>query len=103
VAQSGFKVRNFAANLKGDENAVTIDVWGCRSFGVDYLGPNSPAKSDHVYQLMAGRYRRLAKQFGVSPAGFQAAVWYGIRKQWGISDAAADLDLMEFLPKWSKV
>jgi hypothetical protein len=99
VSQSGQKVRNFARNLKGDLDAVTIDVWACRSFGVDYEGPDSPAKRDDVYQLMAGRYRRLAYSAGISPAGFQAMVWFGIRRDWGIVDAVADLDLCDHIPE----
>ena len=103
VSQSGQKIRNFSENLRGNFDACTIDVWACRSFGVDYEGPNSPAKSDHVYQLMAGRYRRLAKKYGVSPASFQASVWFGIRSQWGVREAVSDLDLCQHLPRWSAV
>ena len=94
VAMTGQKVRNFAANLNGDLSRVTVDVWACRSFGVDYEGPDSPAKSDAVYATMAGRYTRLANRFGISPAGFQAMVWFGIRAEYGILDKEADLDLL---------
>lgn len=94
VAMTGQKVRNFAANLNGDMSRVTIDVWACRSFGVDYEGADSPAKSDSVYATMAGRYTRLANRFGVSPAGFQAMVWFGIRAEYGILDKEGDLDLL---------
>ena len=94
VAMTGQKVRNFAANLNGDFSRVTIDVWACRSFGVDYDGPDSPAKSDAIYATMAGRYTRLASRFGMSPAGFQAMVWFGIRAEYGILDKEGDLDLL---------
>jgi len=98
VSQSGQKVRNFSANLRGNFDLVTIDVWMSRAFGVDYDGVNSPAKSDAVYARMAGRITRLASRFDVSPASFQACVWSGIRKENGIKDDEAYLTLTDLLP-----
>ena len=98
VSQSGQKVRNFSANLRGNFSLVTIDVWMSRAFGVDYDGVNSPAKSDAVYGQMAGRITRLASRFDVSPASFQACVWSGIRKENGIKDDEAYLTLTDLIP-----
>ena len=99
VSQSGQKVRNFSANLRGNFDLVTIDVWMSRAFGVDYEGVNSPAKSDAVYARMAGRITRLASRFGVSPASFQACIWSGIRKEHGVKDDEAYLTLTDLLPQ----
>ncbi len=99
VSQSGQKVRNFAANLRGNFDLVTIDVWMSRAFGVDYDGVNSPAKSDAIYARMAGRITRLASRFDVSPASFQACVWSGIGKEHGIKDDEAYLTLTDLVPQ----
>ena len=99
VSQTGQKVKNFSANLRGNFDLVTIDVWMSRAFGVDYDGVNSPAKSDAVYAQMSGRITRLASRFSVSPASFQACVWSGIRKEHGIKDDEAYLTLTDLIPE----
>lgn len=99
VAQSGLKVKNFHQNLLGNVSLVTVDVWVSRAFGTSYEGVNSPAKDDNVYRRMAGTITRLANRYGVSPAGFQACVWYGIRAESGIVDAEGWLDIAKYIPE----
>jgi hypothetical protein len=98
VSQSGQKVRNFSANLRGNFELVTIDVWMSRAFGVGYDSANSPAKSDATYARMAGKVTRLARRFNVSPASMQACIWSGIRQEHGIKDDEAYLTLTNLLP-----
>ena len=98
VSRSGRKVKNFAANLRGDFSVVTIDVWMARAFGANYEGANSPAKSDAIYAKMAGKITRLAARVGLSPASLQACIWSGIRQEHGIKDDEAYLTLTNLLP-----
>ena len=98
VSQSGQKVRNFSANLRGNFDLVTIDVWMSRAFGVGYESTNSPAKSDAIYAKMAGKVTRLASRFGLSPASLQACIWSGIRQEHGIRDDEAYLTLTDLVP-----
>jgi hypothetical protein len=69
---SGNKVRAFAANLKGNLEEVTIDVWVCRYFGWDDKKPMSLK----TYMERAEHIRRLAKLGGRRPAEYQAEIWY---------------------------
>ena len=98
VSQSGQKVRNFSANLRGNFDLVTIDVWMSRAMGVSYEGVNSPAKSDAIYAKMAGKVTRLASRFGLSAASLQACIWSGIRQEHGIRDDEAYLTLTDLVP-----
>lgn len=69
---SGNKVRAFAANLKGNLDEVTIDVWVCRYFGWD----EKKSMSLKTYMERAEHIRRLAKLGGRKPAEYQAEIWY---------------------------
>jgi len=98
VSQSGQKVKNFSANLRGNFDLVTIDVWMSRAMGVNYESANSPAKNDAIYAKMAGKVTRLASRFGLSPASLQACIWSGIRQEHGIRDDEAYLTLTDLVP-----
>ena len=69
------KTRSFAANIRGDLNAVTVDVWASRIAGVSeqQLGRVG------VYEAIAHAYRLEAKRAGVLPAQLQAITWIVIR------------------------
>ncbi len=71
---SGQKVSAFQANLLGDQNAVTVDLWMMRVFNRDNEAP-TPAE----YEDISRATRKAAKEFGVSPAQMQAALWVGIK------------------------
>ena len=71
---SGQKVRAFQANLLGDQNAVTVDVWMMRVFNRDGDAPTAKEYDD-----ISAATRKAAKEFGVSPAQMQAALWVGIK------------------------
>lgn len=67
---SGNKVRAFAANLKGNLDEVTIDVWVCRYFGWTQQMTNK------VYEERADVIRKLAWLHTLKPAEYQAKLWY---------------------------
>lgn len=71
----GPKVRAFAANLLGDHDAVTVDVWAARVA----LGPRDNQDKvitrAGVYNALAHCYRIAAARVGVTPATMQAATW----------------------------
>lgn len=69
------KAGAFAKNIKGDPNAVTIDVWMTRAFyGRDRL---KPAQSEFLQEWV----RQLAYSTGVAPREMQAAIWTGVRME----------------------
>jgi len=70
----GPKIRNFALNLAGDTEAVTIDVWAARvAFGGPY--EDKLLQRAGVYQAIAQAYRAAAAKVGVSPSTMQATTW----------------------------
>lgn len=71
------KVANFAAALKGDPDAVVVDVWVCRSFMLD----RHPTIRE--YKRVAGYVRSIATRLGWPPAETQAAIWTGVRSEYG--------------------
>lgn len=76
----GQKVRAFFANIMGDTDAVTVDVWAARAAeGRD--NPNAPVK--RRYRLCAETYRRAARRHGLTPRDAQAAVWTIYRRTHG--------------------
>lgn len=66
---SGPKVAAFAANLKGDHNRVTIDVWILRHFKI---GKKISAKQ---YVELEKKIQRLARRHKMTPAAYQAKIW----------------------------
>jgi len=73
----GNKVRAFAANLKGDYEQVTIDVWMCRYFN------HKGTLSDKQYKEYADSIRHTAKAAKYKPAEWQAIIWHKMIEQSG--------------------
>lgn len=72
----GPKVCSFWANITGDHDAVTVDVWAARAAeGSENPQPPSGGR----YARIAEAYRRAAASRGVTPRQCQAAVWVHIR------------------------
>lgn len=71
----GPKVSRFAANLLGNLDVVTIDMWICKAYKLDQsrLTPN-------VYKRLANKIKADAKRLGLKPANYQAVLWYCIRR-----------------------
>lgn len=71
---SGPKVEAFAANLRGDLEYVTLDMWAYRAVGVD---PERVPRG--VRDNVVKGYCRAAAQIGVPVAVFQAIIWVHVR------------------------
>lgn len=69
------KTRAFAANIAGDLNQVTVDVWIARAVGVTEAQLNRVG----VYDAIAHQFRLAAKRWGMEPAMVQAIVWIVVR------------------------
>lgn len=70
---SGPKVSAFYANLCGDFQRVTIDVWAARAAGV------SDREMSHLdrnrYKCLERAYQSVARELYFAPAELQAIVW----------------------------
>jgi hypothetical protein len=77
----GPKVRAFFANIMGDVEAVTIDVWAARA-AEGRRNENAPVR--RRYQLLAHAYRRAGERRGMHPRDVQAAVWTAYRRRHGV-------------------
>jgi len=75
---SGNKVRAFYENLVGNPDAVTIDVWVMRHFGID-----KKTLSDREYAELSNKIRKTAKKEGLTPAEYQAIIWTLERRKAG--------------------
>lgn len=69
---NGPKTKNFAANMLGDREAVTIDVWALRVAGV--LDEKFITRKGG-YEAVASAYREAARLRGIDPATMQAVTW----------------------------
>lgn len=65
------KTRSFAANIAGDREAVTVDVWACRVADLDETALGRKG----AYDAVAHAYRLAARRRGVDPATMQATTW----------------------------
>lgn len=65
------KVRSFVANIMGDPDAVTVDVWAVR---VATGGAESAVKRGQ-YEAIADAYRTVADETGDTPRDLQAITW----------------------------
>lgn len=76
---SGPKVSRFAENLTGNLDVVTIDVWICKAYGIK---PNK--LSSALYDRLERKIIADAKKTNATPAGYQAVIWYAIRREHGL-------------------
>lgn len=72
----GPKVAAFAANLRGNLDRVTIDVWVCRYYGRERVTVKE-------YRELEKRIRREAKRYHLKPAEYQAIIWTIARSRYG--------------------
>lgn len=71
----GDKVRAFYANIMGDTQAVTVDVWAARA-----CGHKSDAVNRSQYRTASVAYRAVASELGITPRELQSIVWVTIRE-----------------------
>lgn len=68
----GPKTSAFANAILGDTDAVVLDVWMARAFGIDQeLFSRIP-----IHKECCKRIRKAATLVGLRPAETQAAIWY---------------------------
>ena len=72
----GPKVGPFADALKGDHNAVVVDRWMMRAFGIK---GDSPTEAQ--VKLITRLVREKAAQRGISPRMYQETLWKGIKRE----------------------
>uniref|UniRef100_A0A6M3JDS5 Uncharacterized protein n=1 Tax=viral metagenome TaxID=1070528 RepID=A0A6M3JDS5_9ZZZZ len=80
----GRKVGNFYQNLIGNEQAITVDVWMARYYGLKR--PKAISAKDYTY--VEDCVRMDADYAGLTPAQFQAKTWCMVR---GSSENFGDL------------
>lgn len=74
----GPKVRSFCANILGDLDAVTIDVWATRIAlhrRIDDVTAEKYLGRTGVYDALAHSYRVASARVGVTPSTMQATTW----------------------------
>lgn len=80
---NGPKVRAFFANITGDLERVTVDVWAARAAEGDTVPKDRHgvdiAPSGRRYALLERAYQEAAKVLDISPRACQAAVWVHVR------------------------
>ncbi len=70
------KTARFAANILGDCEVVTVDVWAARvAFGDRVEDPELALRRVGVYGAVEHAYRLAARRLGVDPVTAQATVW----------------------------
>lgn len=75
---SGNKVKSFYLNLIGDLNAVTIDTWVLKYFGLEDM-----ILTAKRYRDLTKRIKANARRHGLKPAEYQAVIWTAIRDKHG--------------------
>jgi hypothetical protein len=75
------KISNFSRALKGDPNAVVLDLWMARELGIK-KAPS--AEGEGFTEAQYRRYEKIIKEvafdMGVTPRQAQAAIWFGVRE-----------------------
>lgn len=74
-ALNGLKTNNFARNIAGDMDAVTVDVWMIRAAGKDA----AKGVNDTDYRLISEVVKELASERAMYPATAQALIWIIVR------------------------
>lgn len=73
---SGRKVKSFAANLCGNLDVVTVDIWVMRYFGFEKL-------TDKIYTFIENLIKQMAAVYHMKAAEIQAELWYQIIREHG--------------------
>lgn len=79
---SGRKIRNFVHALNGDPQAIVIDMWMAKAWGIPprlYKGAEYYSVSEKQYDYCEDGTRQVALFFDVAPRDVQAMVWTGLR------------------------
>jgi hypothetical protein len=70
------KTRRFMANLLGERDVVTVDVWAARvALGASHPDPEAALSRVGVYDAIERAYQLAALRLGVDPVTVQATTW----------------------------
>jgi hypothetical protein len=90
------KTESFAANIFGDPDAVTVDVWALRALGLtDDVLKGGPKRKAQIYEALSQTYREAAKRAGITPREMQAIIWVQVRDNPEYLAAAAPPPLVD--------
>ena len=81
---SGLKVLSFAKALMGDYNAVVIDTWIKRYFGLN----DNYALTPKRYKDLSIKIKNNARRHGLKPSEYQAVIWEIERTKAGFKPVA---------------
>lgn len=82
---TGRKITNYVEAITGNPNAVVVDVWILRAFGLaetkDVLTRKNytPSPSSSQYDLVEKTIKLWAREIGIEPRQLQASIWAGVR------------------------
>lgn len=86
---SGRKIRSFAAAMSGDVNAVVVDIWLLRAFGMSkqhmrHTGPHAGRLRDNgasnsQYTKIENYVREESAAMGIEPRQMSSMLWAGVR------------------------
>lgn len=77
-AATGPKVSCFNANLSGNLERVTLDVWAGRAAGLTAIETDSGIRGKR-YEYLECAYQNVAHELGFLPAELQAICWVVVR------------------------
>lgn len=78
---NGLKTQNFARNILGCTDSVTVDVHAFSvAVGKRYTAKTMKPISPKVYEEVSGAYKAVAEEMSVAPAHLQAIVWQTWRR-----------------------
>lgn len=73
---TGPKIHNFARNIAGEREPVTVDVWMCRALGID----QEHLARKGAYDAAAYAIASVSREAGLDPATGQAVIWIVIKR-----------------------
>jgi hypothetical protein len=97
----GRKIMNFIRALEGDKNAVVVDIWMCRAFGLINSrtlpdGRNYwKAPTNKEYSAIEYFCRKDAAYLGMEPRQYQSCLWAGIKKEQGMTTNVSWSDILQ--------
>lgn len=77
----GRKITSFAAAMSGNADAVVVDIWLMRAFGLESLRPTGKTSgvSNKHYDLIELYCRELAVKEGLQAREVSSMIWSGVR------------------------
>jgi hypothetical protein len=88
----GRKIGDFIKALEGDVNAVVVDIWMCRAFGIEHKRVlndkrnyfRAPSKKE--YDAIENFCRAYAYLNNIKARQVQSMIWAGIKREQGVTN-----------------